>query len=345
MVLRVGVNGAGRIGRALVRILRDDPRVRITAVNDVAEGEILAHLLRHDSIHGAFPAPIALANGALRIGTSELRLTRIADPREIPWGRAGVDVVVEATGAFANGALAGAHLHDGVRRVVISAVADDVDASVVLGVHDGRVDSPVRVVSTGSCTTHAAALPLSLIERWYGVEAAEVGTVHCTTGSQPTIDLPHKDKRRARAALLSMIPTTTSAARGIVAALPALAGRITCHAIRVPVATVSLVDMVVQTVRPLDPPEVIADRFDAEAQGALAHRLGLERDELVSIDFKGDARASIVDAPLIARPGSHLLRLIAWYDNEWGYASSLAELLRIWSRDESLVVPPGSERP
>lgn len=330
-MLRVGLNGAGRIGRALLRILRDDPQVSIVALNDVADPTLLAHLLRHDSIHGPFPGPVDATPGTLRAGERTLLFTHEPDPARIPWERAQVDVVVEATGAFSHGSAARAHLHGTVGRVVISAVADEVDAAIVLGVQDGRVDPSVRVVSTGSCTTHAAALPLALLDRWYGVEAAEAGTVHCTTGSQPTMDLPHHDRRRARSALLSMIPTTTSAARGIVAVLPQLAGRLTCHAIRVPVATVSLVDVVAQTRRPVDDPERLAELFEAEALGALAGILGATREELVSIDFKGDSRSSIIDIPMIARPGQHLVRVIAWYDNEWGYASRLADLLRRWA--------------
>ncbi len=342
MTLAVGLNGAGRIGRILLRLLRDDPQVRIVAVNDVADPGMLVRLLRHDSIHGRFPGRVALeAPNLLVMDDRRIQLTACREPAEIPWEASGVDIVVEATGAFTAPGAARGHLErPGVRRVVVSAVSEEPDATVVLGVHDGRVPDDVRVVSTGSCTTHAAALPLMLLDRALGVVAAEVGTVHCATGSQPTIDLPHEDPRRARAALLSMIPTTTSASRGLVAALPQLAGRITCHAIRVPVATVSLIDLVAQTERRLPDPGRLRRLFADAAEGPLRGLLGVTDDELVSIDFRGDPRSSIVDLPLLARPGEHLVRVIAWYDNEWGYANRLCDLLRNWSREPA---PGGSE--
>ncbi|RMF76532.1 MAG: hypothetical protein D6738_01250 [Acidobacteria bacterium] len=335
MSLAVGLNGAGRIGRVLLRLLRDDPQVRIVAVNDVADPDLLVHLLRHDSIHGPFPGRVERPDeGILAIDGRPVRLTARNRPERIPWEAAGAEVVVDATGAFTGRGAARGHLErPGVRRVIVSAVSDEPDAVVVLGVHDGTVPDAARVVSTGSCTTHAAALPLLLLDRAFGIVAAEVGTVHCTTGSQPAIDLPHRDRRRARSALLSMIPTTTSASRGLAAALPRLAGRLTCHAIRVPVATVSLVDIVAQTERPLPDLDGLRRLFVDAAAGPLRGLLGTSEDELVSIDFRGDPRSAIVDLPLIARPGDHLVRVIAWYDNEWGYANRLADLLRIWSRD------------
>jgi glyceraldehyde 3-phosphate dehydrogenase len=188
-----------------------------------------------------------------------------------------------------------------------------------------------RIVAAASCTTHAAALPLWLLHRWFGVAAAEMTTVHCTTGSQVTIDGPHPDPRRARSALLSIIPTTTSASRGLVQALPFLADRLSCIAFRAPTACVSLVNLVVQTDAPVDSPEDLADRFRAEAAGPQQGRLGVSDEPLVSIDFRGDPHSSIIDLPLIARPGESLVRVVAWYDNEFGYASRVVDLLRLWS--------------
>ncbi len=336
MALHVGLNGAGRIGRALLRILRSSNDVRISAVNELANLDALVHLLRHDSVHGPFPGEVASEPGRLIVDGASIAYSQIPDPTDIPWESSGVRVVVEATGAFSGNGGARQHLErKGVERVLVSAVSESADRTLILGVESGHVDPVERVISTGSCTTHAAALPLAVLDERYGVSAAEMSTVHCTTGSQRTMDLPHRDPRRARSALLSMIPTTTSASRGLVAALPQLEGRLSCLSIRVPVATVSLVDLVVQTERPVASREEVQALFaEASARRELVGRLGVSDEPLVSIDFKGDARTSIVDLPLVERPGTHLVRIIAWYDNEWGYASRIAELLGIWAREE-----------
>lgn len=331
MPLRVGLNGAGRIGRALLRLTLGDPRVVIAGINDLAGPATIAHLLRRDSIHGPFPAEVGHAAEEIVLAGRRIPFSSENDPARIPWPGSAPDVVVEATGRFANAAAARAHLAAGAPRVVVTAVCAGADATVVLGPHDGRVDPSAAVVSTASCTTHAAALPLALLDAWFGVEAAEMTTIHCTTGSQATIDAPHDDLRRARSALLSMIPTTTSAASGLEAVLPRLEGRLTCLAIRVPTATVSLVEIVAHTARPADEPAALAARFRrAAASGAYAGRIGVSDEPLVSIDFEGDRRASVVDLPLLARPGRHLVRVVAWYDNEYGYAARVAELLGLW---------------
>lgn len=332
MPLRVGLNGVGRIGRALLRFFLNDPAVEISAINDLADPETIAHLLRYDSLHGPFTSSVDVNDGALVINGRAIPFSREAAPGTIPWERADVEVVVEATGRFARGDLARTHLHGGVQRVLVTAVCPGADATVVLGPHDGRVDRAARVVSTASCTTHAAGLPLWLLDRWYGLKAAEMTTVHCTTGSQLTIDGPHRDLRRSRSALLSMIPTTTSAQKGLVEVLPQLAGRLTCLGIRVPTATVSLVEVVAHTERPVDPIPALAERFcRAAEEPALAGRLGVSKEPLVSIDYNGNPHASVVDLLLLARPGGQLVRVIAWYDNEYGYANRVAELLRLWS--------------
>lgn len=331
MSLTVGLNGAGRIGRALLRHLCTDLKVNLVAVNELADAATIAHLLKYDSVHGPFPFPVA-ARGAntLQVGDRTLAFLQHSDPADIPWQAHGVDVVVEATGRFATGDRARGHLESGVRRVLVSAVCPGADATVVLGLHDAHVPRSARVISGASCTTHAAALPLSLLARWYGIAAADITTVHCTTGSQVTMDAPHADWRRGRSALLSMIPTTTTAVTGLVEAIPALAGCISCLAIRVPTAAVSLVQIVAQTVAPLDSVEQIRDHFRAAADGELKGLLGTSDAPLVSIDFTSDPRSSIVDLPLTERAGSHLVRVFAWYDNEWGYSQRIADLLRLW---------------
>ena len=332
MPLRVGLNGAGRIGRALLRRTLRNPDVEIAGINDLAGPATIAHLLRYDSLHGAFPCPVLPAADRIVIDGRAIPFSAEAAPERIPW-HDGVDVVVEATGRFATADLARAHLHGSVRRVVVSAVCPGADATVVLGLHDGTVGNAAAIVSTASCTTHAAALPLALLDEWYGVTAADMTTVHCTTGSQVTIDAPHADLRRARAALVSMIPTTTSAQQGLVAALPFLDGRLACLAVRVPTATVSLVEVVAQTARPADDVATLAERFRAAAAAPpYAGRLAASDEPLVSIDFNGNQHSSVVDLPLLARPGRTLVRVVAWYDNEYGYAARLAELLSHWSR-------------
>jgi glyceraldehyde 3-phosphate dehydrogenase len=331
MPLAVGINGAGRIGRALIRHLYSDNRVRVVAVNDLAETQNLVHLLRHDSIHGPFPAPVSSrSDDQLQIAERTLAYSRAAEPEQIEWQRHGVDVVVEATGRFVTREAAARHLKGGVRRVLVSAVCKQADASVVLGIQTAALAPEARVVSAASCTTHAAALPLALIERWYGVEAADVTTVHCTTGSQVTIDSPHPDPRRGRSALVSMIPTTTTASWGLAAALPALAQRLSCLAIRVPTPAVSLVQIVVQTTRPLDTLDEIRTNLRSVAETEYRGLLAVCDQPLVSIDFKSDPHSATIDLELTERPGPHLLRLFAWYDNEWGYSNRLADLLRLW---------------
>lgn len=334
MTMLVGLNGAGRIGRCLLRLLADDPLVTIQAVNDVAPVESICHLMRHDSIHGSFDGACSARDGTLTVGARDIPYSRVSEPEAIPWDEAGVGLVVEATGRFTRADQARRHLRGPVRRVLVTAVSDGADQTVVPGPHRGGVNPEARVVSTASCTTHAAAVPLTLLDEWFTVTAAEMTTVHCTTGSQVTIDQPHADARRARSALLSMIPTTTSASRGIVAVLPQLEGRLTCLAIRVPTATVSLVECVVQTGRDLPPVDEIADRLRESARGPYGRFLGVSDEPLVSIDFRGDPRSSVVDLPLLASPGPRMLRLVAWYDNEWGYASRVADVLREWSKED-----------
>ncbi len=331
MPLRVGLNGAGRIGRALLRLLAGDPGVEIAAINDVAGTHAVAHLLRHDSIYGAPPFEVEAVPDTLLVGGRPIPFTAFARPEEIPWRAQGVTAVVEATGRFSRADEARRHLAGGVPRVLVTAVCPGADATLVPGLADLAAARERAVTSVASCTTQAAALPLALLDRWFGVIAAEMTTVHCTTGSQVTMDQPHADLRRARSALLSMIPTTTSAGAGLAAALPRLAGRISCLAIRVPTASVSLVEVVAQTERPVGSREELAARFrDAAAAPPLAGRLGVTDEALVSVDFKGDPRSSVVDLPLLEVPGQHLARVIAWYDNEWGYSHRVAEVLRVW---------------
>lgn len=330
MALRVGLNGIGRIGRCLIRLLRTNPEVQITAINDLADIETAVHLIRHDSIHGAFPGQIA-ADGPERLilDGRVIPYSRHAAPAEIPWARGEVTVVVEATGRFSGNGRARDHLGPQVGRVLVTAVSGLADRQIILGVDEPEFPSSERVVALGSCTTHAAAVPLHLLDTWFGVRAAEMTTVHCTTGSQMTMDGPHPDLRRARCALVSMIPTTTSAQAGLARALPHLADHLTCLAIRVPTASVSLVELVVRTREKVDAPCALGTRFREAAAGRWEGILSVSDTPLVSADFRGDPHSSIIDLPLIARAEPHMVRLVAWYDNEWGYSSRIADLLRL----------------
>jgi glyceraldehyde 3-phosphate dehydrogenase len=328
VAVRVGINGLGRIGRGFLRhaLTTGDPVV--AAVNDLAEAPILAHLLRHDSLGGRLGVEVRAEPGGIRAGDRLIPCTRVAEPAGIPWRDAGVDTVIEATGRFTARAAAAGHLEGGARRVVLSAPSDDADLTVCYGINHADYDpARHRVVSNASCTTNATAVLLAVIEEAFGVERAVMTTVHCTTNNQVLQDAPHPDPRRARAAGLSMIPTSTSAAAALARVLPALAGRIHCLAVRVPTAAVSLVDLTVVARREAGL-EAARAAFRAAARGPLRGILGWSDEELVSIDYLGDPHSAVVDGPLLAAPGGSMLRVFAWYDNESGYVHRLGDLVR-----------------
>jgi glyceraldehyde 3-phosphate dehydrogenase len=335
MKLRVGLNGAGRIGRCLLRMLHDDPHVALVAVNDVAAPEMIAHLLRYDSVHGSFSGDVGVErrDGGewLSLAGTPIAYSRAASPQESPWEDHGISVVVEATGRFTSASLAADHLREPVERVLITAVCPDADETIVLGAHDGAPAPTSRIVSTASCTTHAAALPLLLVDDWYGVVAGQMTTVHCTTGSQTPMDAPRTDPRRARSCMVSMIPTSTSAREGLRQALPRAADSLSCLAIRVPTATVSLVELVLSTSQDLPEAGALRARFLEAASGRLRGYLACEEQPLVSIDFRGNPHSATIDLPLVEVLSRRMLRIVAWYDNEWGYASRVADLLRLWA--------------
>jgi len=327
--VRVGINGLGRIGRALLRLahLRPELGVEIVAANDSADSAALARLLRHDTVHGPFPAPVAVANGALDVAGRKVPIARIEDPRAIDWAAHGVEIVVEATGKFRTRDASAPHLGDGVRRVVVSATIPDADATFCVGINDASFD-PGRhqVVSNASCTTNCLAATLAAIHPVFGVERALMNTVHCVTNSQNLVDMAHPDPRRARAALANIIPTTSDAFPSIEWVMPELAGRVDGLAMRVPIVAGSLIDVTVLLGRDADR-EGLADAFRAAERGPLAGILGTTDEELVSSDFVDDPRSAVVDLPLLQLAGPRLVRVVAWYDNEWGYANRLVELL------------------
>lgn len=335
MALRFGINGFGRIGRALLRIVltREDlPRgLEPAAVNDIVPAPVLARLLARDSVHGAFPLPVRAEGDTLIVGDQLIRVFQEPDPARIPWGEAGVESVVEATGRFLKRSRAAAHLRDGVRTVLLSANSDPAepaDAALCRGIVEEWDPERHPVASNASCTTNALALVAKVLHDRFGVRRALMSTVHSYTENQRLLDLAHPDPRRSRAAALNIIPTSTTAAHGAGLLIPALAGRIDGFSVRVPTPAVAMLDLVADLEREAAAEEVRRAYLDAAdtAAGTLAGLLGVTEDEPVSSDFVGDPRSAVVDLPLIQTAGS-LTRVVAWYDNEWGYSNRLAELL------------------
>ena len=341
MSLRFGINGLGRVGRALARIAAARPALELAAVNDLAGAAELAPRLARDSVHGRYAGTVEAVAGGLAIDGRRIPAWSAARPAEIPWDEAGAEVVVEATGRFLGRAAAAAHLRGPVRHVVLSAnadPADPADVTVCLGVNGAALD-PRRhaVVSNASCTTNCLALVAKVLHDAFGLRRGLMSTVHGYTGNQRLLDQPHPDPRRARAAALNLVPiaTTSPAALGLV--IPGLAGRVDGLAVRVPAPAAALLDLVAELERPAAAAEV-AEAFRAAAAGPLAPYLGATDEPLVSSDFVGDPRSAVVDLPLVQENGG-LVRVVAWYDNEWGYASRLADLL------ERLAAPPAPPLP
>jgi glyceraldehyde 3-phosphate dehydrogenase len=335
MSLRFGINGFGRVGRALLRASWNVPGLRLAAVNDVVPAHVLARLLARDTVHGPFPEAVRAEDGALVIGGRCVPVFQESDPTRVPWGREGVEVVVEATGRLTGRRRAAAHLRDGVRRVVISANSDPedlADVTICLGINDEDF-APGRhaVVSNASCTTNCLALVAKVLHDRFGVRRGLMTTVHSYTENQRLLDLPHPDPRRSRAATLNIVPTSTTATHSVGLVLPALAGRIDGFAVRVPTPAVAMMDLVADLEEPATA-EAIRGAFREAAGGPLAGLLGAVEEELVSSDFINDPRSAVVDLPLVQVAGGRLARVVAWYDNEWGYAHRLADLLGLIAR-------------
>lgn len=325
--VRFAINGLGRVGRALLRIGEERPGLDLVAANDQADTGEIVRLLRHDTVHGRFPGSVDSRDRVLRINGRAVPLHCHAEPRQIPWRESGVRFVVEATGRFRSRDAAASHLEAGAERVIVSATAAGVDATFCPGINHRSFDpARHRVVSAASCTTNCLAPVLLVLDRAFGVEHALMNTVHCVTHSQRLVDMAHPDPRRARAALGNIIPTTSDAVPSIGLVLPQLAGRVEGLAMRVPIIAGSLIDVAVSLARPVSLPDV-ATAFREAATSDLAGILGATDEELVSSDFIGDPRSAIVDLPLLQRAGERLVRVVAWYDNEWGYANRLADLL------------------
>ena len=332
MGVRVGVNGFGRIGRVFFRAALQAPELEVVAVNDLADAKTLAHLLKYDSVHGILAAEVTHKGEAIFVNGREVRVCSAKDPATLPWGEMGVDIVVESTGVFRDKATTTKHLQAGAKKVVITAPAKDPDITVVLGVNEQKYD-PVKheLVSNASCTTNCLATVAKVLLDNFGIKRGFASTVHSYTNDQPIHDFPHKDLRRARAGALSMIPTTTGAATAVGLVLPELKGKLDGIAIRVPTANVSVVDLTAEIEKPATA-AVINDAFRAAAAGALRGILDATDEQLVSVDFNGNPHSSIVDLQSTAVIDGTMIKVLAWYDNEWGYSNRVKDLIRYMSK-------------
>jgi glyceraldehyde 3-phosphate dehydrogenase len=327
MAVRVGINGFGRIGRNVFRAARGaEDNVEIVAVNDITDAATLAHLLDYDSVFGRYPGTVEAGDGAIIVDGTPVKVLAERDPSKLPWGELGVDVVIESTGFFTDRESAAAHLAGGAKKVIISAPAKGPDVTVCLGVNDGDYDPEEHdVISNASCTTNCLSPIAKVLNDGFGIERGFMTTCHAYTNDQRILDLPHSDLRRARAAALSIIPTSTGAAKAIGEVLPALKGKLDGIAFRVPVPDGSVVDLTCEVAKSTTKDEVNAAFKAAAESGPLAGILGYTEDPIVSRDVVGDRRSSIVDGPLTMVNGT-TVKVVSWYDNEWGYSCRVVEL-------------------
>jgi glyceraldehyde 3-phosphate dehydrogenase len=327
-VTRIGINGFGRIGRQTLKAMleRHPADLEVVAINDLAPTATNAHLFKYDSTYGRFRGEVSSGEGEISVDGHVIKAFSERDPGALPWGDLGVEIVVESTGIFTDGQKAKAHLEAGARKVIISAPATNEDVTIVLGVNEGTYDPELHnIVSNASCTTNGLALPAKVIWDSFGIERGLMTTVHSYTNDQNVLDVVHKDLRRARSAGQNIIPTTTGAARALALVIPGLKGRFDGFSLRVPTATVSVIDFVAITSRPVTVESANA-ALRAAADGPMAGLLGYTNEPLVSSDFRGDDRSSIIDSLSTLVVGEDLLKVIAWYDNEWGYSCRVADL-------------------
>ncbi len=335
MAVRVGINGFGRIGRNIMRAAMGNPDIDFVAVNDLTDAATLAHLLKYDSVLGNISADVQATADGIRVNADEFKVLSVRDPAQLPWKDLGVDVVFEGTGLFTNREGAAKHIAAGAKRVIITAPAKQPDITIVLGVNDSTYDpAKHQIISNASCTTNCLAPLAKVIHERFGVRKGWMTTVHSYTNDQNLLDLPHKDLRRARAAALSMIPTTTGAASAVGEVLPELKGKLDGFAMRVPTPNVSVVDLNVLVDKKTSGAEVNA-AFKEAAAGSLKGILAYSEAELVSIDFRGNPFSSIVDAPYTKVMDGDFVKVLSWYDNEWGYSNRCVDLLL------KVIVPRG----
>ena len=328
MPIKVGINGFGRIGRNILRASLGDPAIEFVAVNDITDPQTLAHLLKYDSILGNLPHRVTYTDDSIAVEGRSFRVFKVKDPGELNWASVGAEIVMESTGLFTKGSEAKRHLRGPVKKVIISAPATDPDHTIVLGVNEKTYDpAKHHVVSNASCTTNCLAPVAKVLQDAFGIVHGTMTTIHSYTNDQRLLDLPHKDLRRARAAALSMIPTTTGAAKALHLVIPELKGKLDGYAMRVPTPNVSVVDLTVSTERPASVESVNAALRRA-AEGPMKGVLEYTEEELVSVDFKGNTNSAIVDAGYTRVVGSQCVKVLAWYDNEWGYSCRCRDLIK-----------------
>ncbi len=327
MAIKVGINGFGRIGRLVFRGAVRNPDVEIVAINDLTDANMLAHLLKYDSVHGKYDGEVSVDGDYIVVDGKKIRVYAERDPKNLPWGDLGVDYVVEATGIFRSRDQAQWHIDAGAKKVIITAPASNEDITIVMGVNEDKYDpANHHVISNASCTTNCLAPFAKVLNETFGIKKGLMTTVHSYTNDQQILDLPHKDYRRARAAAVNIIPTTTGAAAAVGLVLPELKGKLDGYALRVPTPNVSVVDLVAELDKPATAESVNA-AFKAAAEGELKGILGYEEAPLVSNDYVGDNRSSIVDASLTTVLDGNLAKVVSWYDNEWGYSLRVVDLI------------------
>ena len=328
MAVKVGINGFGRIGRNIFRTALGDLDIDFVAVNDITDTKTLAHLLKYDSVLGNLHHDISASENGIKVEGKEFRVFSERDPALIPWESVGAQIVIESTGRFTKAEDAKKHLRGSVKKVIISAPAKNEDITIVLGVNEEKYDSGTHhVISNASCTTNCLAPVAKVIHENFGIRTAQMTTIHSYTNDQQLLDLPHKDLRRARAAALSMIPTSTGAAKAVALVLPELKGKFDGISVRVPTPNVSLVDVVIDVEKETSTEEVNKALKDA-ANGELKGILAFSEEPLVSADFKGNSNSSIVDAEYTKVIGGRMLKILSWYDNEWGYSCRVRDLIK-----------------
>ena len=328
MPVKVGINGFGRIGRNIYRAALGDPAIDIVAVNDITDPKTLAHLLKYDSILGNLTNSVTHTDNSIAVDGKAFRVFKEKDPAQLDWPSVGAEIVIESTGIFTSGPDARKHMRGPVKKVIISAPATDPDFTIVLGVNDRAYDpAKHHVISNASCTTNCLAPVAKVLQDTFGITVGTMTTIHSYTNDQKLLDLPHKDLRRARAAALSMIPTSTGAAKALHLVIPELKGKLDGYAMRVPTPNVSVVDLTVITERP-STVEAVNSALRRAAEGPMKGILAYTEEELVSADFKGNPNSSIVDSAYTRVVGTNCVKVLAWYDNEWGYSCRCRDLIK-----------------
>lgn len=332
MTVKVGINGFGRIGRQVFKAIRDNyaESLDVVAVNDIGDLPTMAHLLKYDSNYGKFDGSIEVTGEGLMVDGQLLKVLSQRDPADLPWGDLGVDIVIESTGFFTTGELAGKHIQAGASKVIISAPAKGEDLTIVLGVNHDKYDPEKHhIISNASCTTNCLAPAAKAVNDAFGIVKGLMTTIHAYTNDQKILDLPHKDLRRARAAAMSIIPTTTGAARALALVIPELKGKFDGYALRVPTSTVSIVDFTCQVEKETTTEELRAALKEAATNGPMKDIMDYVEEPLVSIDYKGNPASSSIDAELCQVLGGNLVKVVTWYDNEWGYSNRTADLAHL----------------